>query len=143
MRSKNILCCALVVVIILSCCCGISADSSVDGGIVPYYVNVTSIRNLFAVSNGTAVIETIYNDRTGAFTSITVEVTLQKKVLLFWSDVDGGEWTTTRTASSGTISHSLALSKTGEYRAVITCTVYGTAGEPDVVTETLYYTYTN
>ena len=108
----------------------------------PRWNNVYVCDNSFYVDGSDAVVEARYEGIDGVTTSATVEIEIERKGLFgTWSDVSGGSWSDTITGYYGSVEHYVTLSKTGEYRAKITWTVYGTGGSPDTVTETLYYEY--
>ncbi len=102
------------------------------------------LRNLYTIStdesffivDNTAYVYACYTGNSKA-TGATIEITLQKRFLLFWwNDVDGGHWIDTFTTSSGSTSHSLAV-PSGTYRAVITYKVYGSGGGYDEISKTI------
>jgi hypothetical protein len=89
------------------------------------------------VVNDIAEVTAKYYGYSGITTGATIEITLQKRFLLFWwTDVEGGHWTDTFTTSSGTSNHSLAV-PSGTYRAVITYKVYGSGGGYDEISKTI------
>ena len=68
----------------------------------------------------------------GRAQDIRIETKLQKRFLLvFWKDVDGGQWTDSFTTTEGSFSHTLQLEKTGRYRAVFHIYAVGTDGSVD------------
>lgn len=100
------------------------------------YVYTMSTNESFHVVNDTAYVSATYSGNSGA-TGATIEITLQKRFLLFWwNDVEGGHWTDTFTTSSGTSNHSLAV-PSGTYRAVLTYKVYGSGGGYDEISKTI------
>ena len=118
------------------------AASSGNSTVMPRYNNVTTVTNYFEITtDGTANIQTIYKGISGITTGTTVEIQLQRRGVLWWSDVDGGYWNNTVMGTYGSISKTLQLTRTGKYRAVFTVTVFGTGGDADVIEETLTYEY--
>ena len=110
--------------------------------VIPRLNNGASAQTGFSISaNGTAYITCIVRGTDGLTTDITIEVQLQRKTLLWWSDVDGGYWSDSFSDTYGSISDSIQLTKTGKYRAVFTVTVSGTGGADDVIEDTLTYEY--
>ena len=81
------------------------------------------------------------NGEEGLTERIDVEVVIQRKNLLWWSDVEGLSWSHLALCSSISYSDSRELTKTGKYRAIFTITVIGTGGDTDVIEETLTYEY--
>ena len=110
-----------------------------------YYYNTISTQSYFNISGNKANIVAIYNSYSGITTNATIETKVQKKTFFWWFDVDNGQtnntWMDTLTTTSGTASHTLSLSKTGEYRTTITYTIYGSGGSADIITTTLYDDY--
>ena len=86
----------------------------------------------------------VYCDVTGTAnvtTGINIEIQLQRKGLLWWSDVDDCYWSDYFSGHLGSMVCGKELTKTGKYRAVFTITVSGTGGADDVIEETLTYEY--
>ena len=134
-KILSIIVCTVICFSIFSC-----VALAYDGGVVPYlnetYVT-TSVLSFDA--SGNATIENKFVGLPGVTTSVTITTKIQQKFLLFfWRDVDigvsGNQWVDTSTDVRFTCSHSVSL-PSGTYRAVVTYTVYGTGGEPDVITE--------
>ena len=64
--------------------------------------------------------------------NIRIETKIQKKFLLiFWKNVDGGQWTDSFETATGSFSHTLQLEKTGRYRAVFHIYAVRTDGSVD------------
>jgi hypothetical protein len=111
----------------------IEDDPEPDEPVEPYSY-VLSTDASFNVLNDTAYIMARYTGNSGA-TGATIEITLQKRFLLFWwNDVEDGHWTDTFTTSSGASNHSLAVSS-GTYRVVINYKVYGSGGAYDEISK--------
>ena len=104
--------------------------------------NGAQVINYFQISSGglLEVCSEVYGT-SSLTTGCTIEIQLQRKGLLWWSDVDGGYWNESFTGIYGSIAETLQLTKTGKYRAVFTITVSGTGGADDVIEETLTYEY--
>ena len=107
--------------------------------------NLASYTASFVVNSGIAVISARYDGYQNVTTGATITMKLQKKVWFWWSDVDNDQpnntWTNVLSGWKNTANHYLALNETGEYRAIITFTVYGTGGPDDFITETVYNNY--
>ena len=109
---------------------------------IPRMNNGADVFNSFYISpEGIAEVacEVIGNDN--LTTGIIIEIQLQRKGLLWWSDVDGGYWFNSFDGVYGSMSGGIELEKTGKYRAIFTVTVSGTGGADDVIEETLTYEY--
>ena len=120
----------------------VSAAESDNIVVMPRYNNVASVINYFEItSDGTAYVDTSFIGTLGITTGATVEIQLQRKGLLWWSDVDGGYWYDSFTSYYGSMSGGIQLEKTGKYRAIFTVTVSGTGGADDVIEDTLTYEY--
>lgn len=118
------------------------AAASGNSTVMPRYNNVATVSNTFYItSDGIAYVDSNYRGISGITTGTTVEIQLQRRGVLWWSDVDGGYWNNTVMGTYGSISKTLQLTKTGKYRAVFTVTVVGTGGDADVIEETLTYEY--
>ena len=134
------LCLLLALILILGCAVPAYAyeieEPAPDEPIVELsYTDRTLER--FNVVNGIAEVTAKYYGYSGITTGATIEITLQKRFLLFWwNDVDGGHWIDTVSSSSGSVSHSLPVSS-GTYRAVIHYKVYGSGGGYDEITRTV------
>ena len=107
--------------------------------------NTLSTFEYFSISSGEAVIYASYVGYQNITTRAQTEIKIQKKFLLFWIDVDNGQtnntWIDSVTGYQGSVTHSTGLSSTGNYRAVITYSVYGSGGDTDVINVTLYSDY--
>ncbi len=106
--------------------------------VMPRTESTSTTYERFTITSGVANVYASYRGDSSV-TGASIEMKIQKKVLFWWSTVDGGEWTNILTGSSNSVSHSLSLEKTGSYRAVIEYTVHG-SGE-DVITKTLLADY--
>ena len=83
-------------------------------------------------SDGLAMVGYGYTGYTNITTGATIEITIQKRnFLFFWNDVVNetitvqGEWCDEV--------YRYQLTSTGTYKCTVTYTVYGTAGEADVI----------
>ncbi|MEA4831412.1 MAG: hypothetical protein VB118_02190 [Oscillospiraceae bacterium] len=122
------------------------ADCTAVSSPICMLANVSDAITVFLiVDTNNAVVNAYYCGYPGITTNGTIEIKLQKKFLFWWTDVNNGQpnntWTDTFTGYDGSVSHSLRLSQTGEYRALVTYTVYGSGGETDVIPVTMYDTY--
>ena len=113
-----------------------------DNGITPLdYVQYNSSFGL-VVGSGYALFECYYEADPNVFDHAELEMTLQRKGLIFWSDVD---ITITEVwFYESTKDFSLRQDipdKTGKYRALYTLRVVGNNGLTDTIERTVEYTY--
>ena len=122
----------------------ISSQNHIEGYAVRNN-NTLSTFEYFSISSGEAVIYASYAGYQNVTTGAQIIIKIQKKFLLFWIDVDNGQtnntWIDSVTGYQGSVTHSTGLSSTGNYRAVITYSVYGSGGDTDVIDITLYSDY--
>ena len=98
-----------------------------------YNNNTFSTGTDFVISStGLATVAYNYEGYSDITTGATIEITIQKRnFLFFWNDVVNetitvqGEWVDDV--------YSYQLTSTGTYKCTVTYTVYGTAGEADVI----------
>ncbi|MBE6551394.1 MAG: hypothetical protein E7665_04590 [Ruminococcaceae bacterium] len=144
---KRILFLAMAVFMIANCFLPFTVNAALpeDNLVSPLANNVRNVSSSFDIMNGVAEIEASYIGYQGTTTGATITVKLQKKFLFWWNDVDNGQpddtWTANLTGWKNSVSYSLALSNTGDYRAVFTYTIRGTGGADDEISDTLEYTY--
>ena len=55
--------------------------------------------------------------------------------------VEGAEWADTVEGTSNVVQHSYQLTRTGKYKLTYEITVYGTGGDPDVISSTIEKEY--
>ena len=117
---------------------GVYADDSVAPlSYVQYYSNFNLV-----VSGGYATFMCEYSADPDVFDHAELEMTLQRKGLIFWSDVDitvTEEWFYD-TYKDYTIRQSIP-DKTGKYRALYTLRVVGNNGLTDTIEQTVECTY--
>ena len=107
-----------------------------------YLLNASKVTTSFNIDeNGNAIVNVGYRGIADVTTNAVITVKIQKRFLLiFWQDVDGGEWTDYASGEYYSTSHSVSV-KSGTYRATVEYTIYGTGGAPDVITEELKAEY--
>ena len=139
MIKKRIITVALLVIMMFA----MAAPSfATDSGVMPCLNNTDSTEAIFVIDdNGEAIVAYICYGYEGITSRIVVEIKIEKKFLWWWNDVDGASWTDETTGYSLDNEHSIQLSKSGTYRAVITYTVYGSGGEADVLTNEIEKKY--
>ena len=67
-------------------------------------------------------------------TKMTMSQTLQKKGLIFWSDVDGAYWEKTVYTSDIDMADSFNVSQSGKYRVEVEITMRDSSGNTETVT---------
>lgn len=112
---------------------------------VSYSNNMEEAVSRFLVSDNQAIVKAECNGLSHVTSKIKIEIKLERKILFWWFDVENGQpddtWTDIYYASNASVTHTLALTQTGSYRATFTYTVSGNGGSDDVITTTLYYDY--
>ena len=99
---------------------------------MPIYENITNAHASFVINSVGSSIVLLEFDLEQNAQSIRIETKIQKRFLLvFWNDVDGGQWTDSFTTTTGSFRHTLQLQKTGTYRAVFHVYAVGTNGSVD------------
>ncbi len=92
-----------------------------DSSIQPLYDYTTNYGTSLSVSNGTANCNASLGGKNGTTTKIVIKMTLQKKTLLWWSEVE--TWSTTHNTYYGSLTKSASV-KSGTYRVKAVYTVY-------------------
>lgn len=147
----------MVIVFILNTILPLSVNASADSNVKSSYDNVSivtppaknnnanKLNSFFKIIDGTAHVQGSYEGYYNITTGATITIKIQKKVWFWWSDVNNGQpdntWTDVLYGWKNSAIHSLALTSTGEYRAIITYTVRGSGGADDVIPVTIYDTY--
>ena len=133
---------SLICILTILACTGTSVFAESTSGISTRANNIASVNTTFNIDgNGNARVYVSYEGYEGITTNAVITVKIQKRFLLvFWQDVDGGEWTDYASGEYYSTSHSV-LVKSGTYRATVEYTIYGTGGAPDVITEELKAEY--
>ncbi|MBO5020414.1 MAG: hypothetical protein J6D52_07100 [Clostridia bacterium] len=97
-------------------------DSSINGNeIQPYYSYTSSIKATLSDLNGKAVCTGNVTGYNGTTTKIKITMTLQKKTLLWWSEVE--EWTTTVSSYKTTLEKTATVDS-GKHRVKVEAIVY-------------------
>ena len=92
-------------------------DSSINGNeIQPYYSYTSSIKATLSDLNGKAVCTGNVTGYNGTTTKIKITMTLQKKTLLWWSEVE--EWTTTVSSYKTTLEKTATVDS-GKHRVKV------------------------
>lgn len=113
-----------------------------ENGIKPYLNNTaTASSNFIIQDNGEAIVSLGYVGYEDYTTGATITSKFQKKVLWWWSDVDGASWTDEAVGDYYSVEHSYQLTSKGKYRVVYEFEIRGTAGDPDIISGTSEDTY--
>ena len=120
----------LVFTILLMNLFSVSAFAS---DITPRNNNTATTGTDFVISStGLAMVGYEYTGYSDITTGATIEIRIQKRnFLFFWNDVVNETITITGERYSNVYSYQ--LTSTGTYKCTVTYTVYGTAGEADVI----------
>ena len=107
--------------------------SAFASDITPRNNNTASTTTDFVInSDGLAYIACNYDGYPGITTGADIEIAIQKRsFLFFWNDVV--RQTITVTGENFDEVYTYQLTSTGTYKCTVTYTVYGTAGEADVI----------
>ena len=96
------------------------------------YNNTSIVLSKFQITNGVAIIDVDYSGYLGVTTGAVIESKIQKKILFWWFDVNNGQtnntWVDTFSTWYGRAQHTLGISESGSYRAVIKYTISGSGG---------------
>ena len=113
-----------------------------DEMITPRYNNTAmATANFSLTSDGLAIASFTYTGYPDYTTGATVTCKIETKFLWWWNDVEGAEWTTNLSGSGNGIEYTYQLSKTGTYRMSFEITVYGTAGDADIISDSIEKEY--
>lgn len=138
-NSKRLISIAMLVVLLFAMAI---PSFATEKQISPRFNNLNTTEAVFVIDeNGVATVSYTCIGYSGIATRIVVETKIEKKFLWWWNDVDGASWTDESTEYYCAGDHSIKLTKSGTYRLTITYTVYGTAGDPDVITRTIEDSY--
>lgn len=106
------------------------------------YNNTSIVLSKFQITNGVAIIDADYSGYLGVTTGAVIESKIQKKILFWWFDVNNGQanntWVDTFSTWYGRTQHTLGISESGSYRAVIKYTISGSGGSDDIIEDIVY-----
>ncbi len=106
------------------------------------YNNTSIVLSKFQITNGVAIIDVDYSGYLGVTTGAVIESKIQKKILFWWFDVNNGQtnntWVDTFSTWYGRTQHTLGISESGSYRAVIKYTISGSGGSDDIIEDIVY-----
>ena len=107
-----------------------------------YYNNTSRFYSEFRIVNGVAILDMEYSGYLGVTTGAVIESKIQKKILFWWFDVNNGQanntWVDTFSTWYGRTQHTLGISESGSYRAVIKYTISGSGGGDDIIEDIVY-----
>ena len=118
------------ILMLLSCnltCFALAADET---EIQPYYTNAENVRTTLGISNGTASCTAKLIGVSGKTTKVTITMTLEKKILFWWSEKE--TWTQTFNSKNGTLSKTYSVADSGTYRITAEYVAYSSSGSETI-----------
>lgn len=117
-------------IILLSCNLTCFAFATKEAEIQPYYTNAETVRTSLSISSGNASCTAKLTGISGKTTKVTITMTLEKKVLFWWSEKE--TWTQTFNSKNGTLSKTYSGADSGTYRITAEYIAYGTSGSETI-----------
>ena len=118
----------LVLVTLLSFSLNSFALAVQEPEIQPYYSYTSNVNTLLSISGEKAMCSAILTGKSGTTTKVKITMTLEKKVLFWWSEKE--TWTQTFNSYSGTLSKTYSDAGSGTYRVSAEYVAYsGTKSE--------------
>ena len=128
--------------VVLMCVTMILPLYATKEAISPRFNNTATTTADFSInSNGLATVTLRYSGYSNCTTGATVTCKIEKKILFLWMPVEGAEWADSVEGTSNVVQHSYQLPTTGKYKLTYEITVYGTGGDPDVISSTIEKEY--
>ena len=130
---------ALILVMLLIATGGVNIFAD---GVSPWYYNTNQANLGLVVGAGYALFSCNFEAIPSLFDHAELQMNLQRKGLVFWSDVDiliSQIWFY-EASTSKTLRQDIP-NQTGKYRAQYTLKIVGTNGLTDTITQTVEYTY--
>jgi len=119
---KRILSMVMVMVLLFGLSAVSYAAPADDGSAIqPRYNYTSKFSETLTISGGTATCKASLTGINGTTTKVVIKMTLQKKTLLWWSEVE--TWSATYNTYYGTLSKTASV-KSGTYRVKAVYTVY-------------------
>lgn len=109
-----------------------------EPSIQPMYDYTRNYVENLSISNGTASCSATLTGINGTTTKIVIKMTLQKKTLLWWSEVEA--WSATYNTYYGTLSKTASV-KSGTYRVKAVYTVYSGSNSESITDYSSQKTY--
>lgn len=100
-----------------------------ESDVMPCFEYTNTIVTTLSISSGTATCSTKINGYNGTTTKIVVKMTLQKKNLLWWSEVES--WSTAINNWYGSVTRTASVSS-GTYRVKTELTVYSGSNSEEI-----------
>lgn len=112
--SKKII--SLFATLVLFFCFGVNcfAVAKEEPGIQPYYSYTADHKTILAKSSEKLICKSTLSGIPGTTTKVKITMTLEKKVLFWWSEKE--TWTQTFNSYSGTLSKTYSDANSGTYR---------------------------
>lgn len=121
---------ALVMCLVLMCGMGVVASAeTAENKVQPRYSYTNIITATLTNSGGKALCGADVEGYSGTTTKIVITMTLQKKTLLWWSEVE--EWTTTSNTFYATLVKTATVDS-GKHRVKVEATVYSGSNSEEV-----------
>ena len=130
---------ALVMCVVMLCATGLIASAeTTENQVQPRYSYTNIISATLTKSNGKALCVGNVSGYNGTTTKIVMTMTLQKKTLLWWSEVQ--EWTVTANSHAAAISKTVAVDS-GTHRVKVEAKVYAGSNYENVDCTSKTYTF--
>lgn len=120
----------MCLVMLLSCSLTCFALAAEETEIQPYYTNATSVRTTLSISDGSASCSAKLIGISGTTTKVTITMTLEKKILFWWSEKE--TWTQTFNSYNGTLSKTYSGADSGTYRVTAEYIAYSSSGSETI-----------
>lgn len=131
-----------ILLVIVALCTMIIPAYASENEVTPRFNNTIQVSTSFNIeSDGLAVASYSFIGYTGIATKVVINSKIEKKFLWWWNDVDGAEWVDEINDDVYAGEHTHQLTKSGTYRLVYEYTVYGTGGDPDVISNNIETEY--
>ena len=131
-----------ILLVIVALCTMIIPVHASENEVMPRFNNTLQVTTMFNIeSSGKAVATYSFFGYDGITTRVVISSKIEKKFLWWWNDVDGAEWIDEIEGSVYAGEHTHQLTKSGTYRLVYEYTVYGTGGDPDVISNSIEKEY--
>lgn len=124
--------CGVMMSLILLLNCNVMCFALATEGtkIQPYYTNAESVKTSLSISGGNAACIAKLTGVSGKTTKVTITMTLEKKILFWWSEKE--TWTQTFNSSSGTLSKTYSGADSGTYRVTAEYVAYSSSGSETI-----------
>ena len=139
---KNLFMRLTTLILAVLCVCAGGAGVYADDGIMPAHILTNSYNFSLSIEPGHAKFGVSYSADSDLFDHAEWEMTLQKKGLIFWGDVDVtiSEMWFYESSKNYTLRQDIP-DETGKYRAIYTLRIVAIDGRNDTLSGTCEYTY--